>query len=206
MALRTVTPEELKTILDQHRKWRNGEVGGWRADLADANLARANLADAYLAGAYLARANLADANLAGANLAGADLAGADLAGADLAGANLADAYTLAQLRVPGLHTKILAAIAPEAGGHLRMESWHTCETTHCRAGWAIQLAGPAGKMAESLLGPNVAGALITRASCPWLDKVPNWTATNEDALEDIRACAAKEAELAASAPAPEATP
>jgi hypothetical protein len=92
MALRTVTPEELKTILDLHRRWRNGEEGGIRANLADANLARADLARAYLADANLADANLADANLADANLAGANLAGADLAGANLAGADLAGAY------------------------------------------------------------------------------------------------------------------
>jgi uncharacterized protein YjbI with pentapeptide repeats len=61
----------LAEILDLHARWRRGEEGGWRAnlaraDLARANLAGANLARANLAGAYLARANLADADLAGA--------------------------------------------------------------------------------------------------------------------------------------------
>ena len=104
-------------ILAAHAKWRRGEAGGARANLAGANLAGADLAGANLAGAdlagadlagadltgaTLARAYLAGANLAGAtlarayladaNLAGADLADANLAGANLAGAYLADAY------------------------------------------------------------------------------------------------------------------
>jgi uncharacterized protein YjbI with pentapeptide repeats len=83
---------ELAEALDKHRKWRLGEEGGERADLAGANLTDADLAGAYLARADLADANLADANLADANLAGANLASADLAGANLAGANLAGAY------------------------------------------------------------------------------------------------------------------
>jgi Family of unknown function (DUF5758)/Pentapeptide repeats (8 copies) len=98
----TLTSDQLKTILAQHKLWRetNGAQGVRanlaranlaHADLAHANLADANLADAYLAGAYLAGANLAGAYLAGANLADANLAGADLARANLARANLADA-------------------------------------------------------------------------------------------------------------------
>ena len=93
-------------------------------------------------------------------------------------------------KVPQLHTKILAAI--EAGGHLEMGSWHTCETTHCRAGWAINLAGNVGRYMESQYGPALAGALITMASCPWLEKVPDFYANNADALADIKACAERE--------------
>lgn len=44
---------ELKKILDLHIKWWNGEMGGIRADLSDANLRRANLSDANLSGANL---------------------------------------------------------------------------------------------------------------------------------------------------------
>ena len=31
---------------------------------------------------------------------------------------------------------------------LNMNDWHTCETTHCRAGWVVTLAGQAGKELE----------------------------------------------------------
>lgn len=55
--------EELQKILEAHGKWINGEYGGVRADLSEANLRRADLR--------------------GADLGGADLGGADLRGADL---------------------------------------------------------------------------------------------------------------------------
>ncbi|MDH3068810.1 pentapeptide repeat-containing protein [Akkermansia sp. N21169] len=73
--------EELKEILEKHRKWINGEDGGKRAYLSGANLINANLRDA----------DLRDANLSGANLSGADLRYADLRGADLRDANLSGA-------------------------------------------------------------------------------------------------------------------
>jgi hypothetical protein len=68
-----------------------------------------------------------------------------------------------------------------------MDSWHTCETTHCRAGWAITLAGGPGKKLEKDYGPENAGRMIYLAST---GRVPHFFATNERALEDIRACAA----------------
>jgi len=92
----TYAHEDLKRILDIHRKWYYGAAGGVRADLTRADLTRANLTGtnltrADLTGANLAGANLADANLADANLTGADLTGADLTRANLAGANLTGA-------------------------------------------------------------------------------------------------------------------
>ena len=74
---------QLKNVLELHRKWINKEPGGERADLCGANLRGASLQEADLCGA-----NLCGANLQGANLQGADLQGADLRGADLRGANL----------------------------------------------------------------------------------------------------------------------
>ena len=177
------------------------------ANLAGADLAGANLAGADLAGANLARADLADADLADAGLADADLAGADLARAYLAGAdNVSTEVTgeprkpyvklskdpverLAQIleRNPGipivedLDGKILAAI--ENGGGLEMSNWHTCETTHCMAGWAIHLAGDAGKALEAERGPQRAGALIYRVST---GRAPHFFASNQRALADLK--------------------
>jgi hypothetical protein len=118
----------------------------------------------------------------GADLSDAVLSDADVRGADLRGSQY--------IRVPQLHQKILAAI--DGGGSIEMGDWHTCETTHCRAGWAIHLAGNIGRYLESQYGPAMAGALITQASCPWLEKVPDFYANNEDALADIKACAERE--------------
>ena len=74
-----------------------------------------------------------------------------------------------------------------------MDFWHTCATTHCRAGWVIWLTGDSGRELEVRLGTNAAAALIVTASCPQLaGRVPDWMATNEAALADIRRLAALE--------------
>jgi hypothetical protein len=189
------------------------------ADLAGANLADADLAGAYLARANLARANLADANLDGANLDGANLDGANLDGANLDGACnvptgiaqtdppkpyerkvLPRAQRLAERAreyrernpdvpvVERLDAKILALV--DGGeGKLEMATWHTCETTHCRAGWAIHLAGAAGYELEKRYDAERAGAMIYRAST---GRVPHFFASNDRALEDIKRCAAEQ--------------
>jgi hypothetical protein len=38
-----------------------------------------------------------------------------------------------------------------------MGSWHTCETTHCIAGWAVHLAGEEGKALEVKHDTHLAG-------------------------------------------------
>ena len=63
-----MTDEELKVVLENHKKWLNSEYGGVKANLRYANLRYANLRYA---------------NLRGADLSEADLRGADLRGADL---------------------------------------------------------------------------------------------------------------------------
>jgi len=190
-----------------------------RALRAGAVLRGANLSDAVLSGADLSGADLSGADLRGADLSGADLSGADLRGADLRVANLRGAVlSVANLRgavlsdavlsgadlrvanlrdavipiVENLHQRILADVEqrPES---FNMRTWHNeCGTSHCRAGWAIHLAGAAGYALEERLGAPAAGALITLASCPFLERVPNFYATNEEALADIRACAERE--------------
>ncbi len=72
-----VTAEQLKQILEAHRKW--GESVGKEGE-------RANLQGAYLSGANLQGANLDRANLDRANLDGANLRSANLRNADLRGA------------------------------------------------------------------------------------------------------------------------
>ena len=154
-----------------------------RADLTDADLRGADLTDAVLTDAFLR-----GADLRGADLTDADLRGADLRDAVLTGADLTDAVLRGIPKIENLDTQILAAI--ESGGHLEMGSWHTCETTHCRAGWAITIAGTAGKKLESKFGSAAAGALIYWKST---GIIPNFYASNSAAMEDIRDCAAKEA-------------
>jgi hypothetical protein len=161
--------------------------------LSGAKLSGADLSGAKLSGADLSEADLSEADLSGAKLSGADLSWANLSGADLSWAKLSWAkLSGADVPiVPRLHTVILAAL--ETGGTLDMGAWHTCATTHCRAGWTVALAGAEGKALEEKVGPAMAGALIAIASCPALDgKVPNFYATNDEALADIRRLAALE--------------
>ena len=154
------------------------------AILTNANLGGADLVGADLVGAYLGGADLGGANLGGANLADADLSSANLVGAYLVGADLGGFNAPS---IPDIDAAILAAI--ENGGTLEMGEWHTCETTHCRAGWAIHLAGDAGRALETRIGPSAAGALIYAASGS--HPVPYWHAANAEAMADLRERAAR---------------
>ena len=135
---------------------------------------KVSLSDANLTGANLSGANLSDANLTGANLTGANLSGASLTGANLSGAPV----------IESIHQKVFGAAS--SPGALDMRDWHTCETTHCRAGWVVALAGEAGKELEARVGTQCAAALIYMTSDPSLEKIPDFFATNENALEDMK--------------------
>jgi len=60
-----------------------------------------------------------------------------------------------------LPKRVAAAIinGPD-GPKVEMKTWHTCDTVHCIAGWAIHLSGPAGYALERICGSAVAGALL----------------------------------------------
>ena len=75
--------QELKNVLEFHRKWVVGEEDGSRADLRRADLRRAVLRRADLSGADLSGADLSGAVLSGADLRRAVLRRADLRRADL---------------------------------------------------------------------------------------------------------------------------
>ena len=91
--------------------------------------------------------------------------------------------------IENIDAKILAAI--EAGGGLNMWEWHTCETMHCRAGWAVHLAGDAGYALEAKVGTKIAAVLIYRASRPGQD-APDFSESYDFAMADIRKCAAQQ--------------
>jgi len=78
-----MTSEEIKKVLDLHKKWLNNEQGGERANLSGAELSEANLRGADLHWADLRGAELHWADLSEADLRGADLHWADLRGAEL---------------------------------------------------------------------------------------------------------------------------
>jgi hypothetical protein len=78
---------------------------------------------------------------------------------------------------------------------LDMRDWHTCETTHCRAGWVVTLAGEAGKALEKQTSTLFAAMRIYKESSPIRVSPVRFYDSNEAALADIRRCAEEEAAL-----------
>jgi len=88
--------------------------------------------------------------------------------------------------VENLHAKIYAAatVTPES---LDMSNVHGCSTTHCRAGWAVHLAGDAGYALEKRFGWELAAMKIYDASCPGYEISPvRFHDSDEDALADMK--------------------
>lgn len=74
-----------------------------------------------------------------------------------------------------------------------MGTWHACETTHCRAGWVVTLAGKPGQALESRLGTALSARLIYKASDPGIKMFPDFYCGNEEALADMKRLAEEEA-------------
>jgi len=94
--------------------------------------------------------------------------------------------------IQNIHARVLEAVAkPNA---LDMGDWHTCETTHCRAGWVVHLAGEAGYALENRTSTLFAAMQIYRASSPNIRvSPPRFFESNEVALADMKRCAELEA-------------
>jgi hypothetical protein len=86
--------------------------------------------------------------------------------------------------IENIDAAVLAAATatPKA---LNMSNWHTCNTTHCRAGWVVHLAGEAGYALERFHNTALAAQLIYRASGSPINP-GRFYDTNADALDDMR--------------------
>jgi hypothetical protein len=74
-----------------------------------------------------------------------------------------------------------------------MKAWHTCEKTHCRAGWAVTLAGEAGRALERFYNTELAAMMIYDASDPGFKIHPaRFYDDNDAALADMKALAERE--------------
>lgn len=89
--------------------------------------------------------------------------------------------------IKNIHQKILEAVSNE--GALAMGDWHTCDTTHCRGGWATFLAGEDGKALEKETSVLFAAMQIYKASSPIRVSPVRFFDSNEKAMEDIKRCA-----------------
>lgn len=131
----------------------------------------------------------------------------------LARANLADRVNLAYradlvsdlvillgdrlTAIPNLDAKILNAVEIEKKWTLEMGDWHgsnACGTTHCRGGSAVILH-PIGRELEAVFGNWLAADVIYQKST---GRMPNFFASNEDAMADIRQSAATTAATTAT--------
>jgi uncharacterized pyridoxamine 5'-phosphate oxidase family protein len=85
--------------------------------------------------------------------------------------------------IEDIHKKLYAAVSqPNA---LEMSTWHTCETTHCRAGWVVTLAGAEGKKLEQETTPLFAAQQIYKASGYDISPV-RFFDSNEAAMADMK--------------------
>ena len=76
-----------------------------------------------------------------------------------------------------------------------MNDWHTCDTTHCRAGWVVHLAGERGYALEEFHDTELAAMLIYRESSPLLKVNPaRFYDNNKHAMADIKRMAEMERE------------
>jgi len=97
-------------------------------------------------------------------------------------------------KIGNIHKRLYEAVSqPNA---LNMNDWHTCDTTHCRAGWVVHLAGEAGKALESRTSTLFAAMQIYHASSPIRVSPTRFFESNEVAMADIQRCAALEKEAA----------
>lgn len=78
-----------------------------------------------------------------------------------------------------------ASATPES---LDMSTWHTCETTHCRAGWVVHLAGEEGKALETFHNTELAARLIYKASGYEINPAQFYL-DNDSAMRDMKALA-----------------
>ena len=75
-----------------------------------------------------------------------------------------------------------------------MDTWHTCDTTHCRAGWVVTLAGEEGKKLEKETSTCFASMMIYKKSSEIRVSPNRYFETNEIAMKDIERCAELEVE------------
>jgi hypothetical protein len=93
-------------------------------------------------------------------------------------------------KIKNIHQKIYdAASQPKA---LAMGNWHTCETTHCRAGWVVHLAGKDGYELEKFHNTALAAHLIYKASSKLKVSPSRFYENNELTMADMKRLALEE--------------
>lgn len=86
--------------------------------------------------------------------------------------------------IEDIHRKLYEAISSE-GCKLGVHSWHTCDTTHCWAGWIVHLAGEKGYELEKKTNTPFAAHLIYKAS-GYEIPMDRFYDNNETVMQDIK--------------------
>jgi len=87
-----------------------------------------------------------------------------------------------------LHQKVLEEVSKE-GQELNMNNWHTCSTTHCRAGWIVHIAGQEGYDLERKTDSSFAAQLILRESTDIPIGLHKFFWDKKSSMSDIIRCA-----------------
>jgi len=105
-------------------------------DLPYLNMASVDFINCNLRDINFTGSRLMDANFTGSNLSGANFTDADLAGATLAGNKLDRVIGLASKEEEMAEAQRILNLLEDPRNQLMMDDWHTCETSHCLAGWS----------------------------------------------------------------------
>lgn len=98
-------------------------------------------------------------------------------------------------KIENIHHAVLAAATATASS-LNMGYWHSCETTHCRAGWVVHLAGKAGYELEEKTDTAFAAQVIYKKSSEIGVPLRMFYVDSEESIADMKRCA--ELEMAAT--------
>jgi hypothetical protein len=83
--------------------------------------------------------------------------------------------------IENIHQKIAEQI-----NALEMSQWHSpCGTTHCRAGWVVELAGEQGKALEKATSTPFAAMCIYKVSSARFPEFRDFYTDNEIAKKSI---------------------
>ena len=73
-----ISEDDLREILEKHKKWLRNEDGGEKADMQRANMRGADMRGADMRGANMQRADMRGADMQWANMQRANMRGADI--------------------------------------------------------------------------------------------------------------------------------
>ena len=86
--------------------------------------------------------------------------------------------------IENIHAKVYKAVSEP--GALDMSTWHTCDTTHCRAGWVVHLAGEAGYALERFFGEGPLAAQLIYRESGYAINPGKFYVRNDEAMADMK--------------------